>query len=212
MLNQTGRQGKVVEWVRQANYQIQADNPDWSFLRTEFSGVTQIGVMKYAPASIIGAGANLARWIHDSPDYQAMSAYDPNDGEGGIANEYALQEVPYATWRSTYFRGSPDQAKTVYWAAHPDNSFLIGPPPDKAYTIRGEYQQGPQTLLQDADVPLIPDAYQDAITWRACMMLALHDEAPAAYQGAAAKYGPILANMVRDLLPPIETAGNALDS
>lgn len=205
VLNQTGRQQKVVEWVRQANHDIMADNPDWSFLRREFEASLSIDTMSYTPAAL-GIDGSFARWLPETDDYQPMSWFDPATPEC----EATLRFTPYQSWRSAYFRGVHDASTPVYWSVAPDRSLVIGPKPDAAYTLRGEYQAGPQTFESDGDVSLIPEQYENAIVWRACMMLALHDEAPAAYQAAASKYAPILTNMMRDLLPAIELGGNAL--
>jgi hypothetical protein len=204
VVNQTGRQGKCVEWVRQAWTQIQADNPDWSFLRQEFSGTLSVDVMEYAPGSF--AITSFARWIPDVSGYQPMTIYPAGQQE----QECTLRQLDYVSWRTSYNRGVHDAAKPVRWAIHPDGSFLVGPKPDQGYIVRGEYQRGPQNLVADGDIPIMPAQYHDAIVWRAAMMLAEHDEAPVAHQGAQLKYSAILTSMVRDLLPAVELGGNAL--
>lgn len=203
VIDQTGRQAKVVEWVRQANYQIQADNPDWTFLRQEFTGTLSLSVMSYSPTTF--GIADFARWVPENEDYQPMSIYLTDQ-----ADEVPLKFMPYERWRSLYYRSSHDASQPVYWTQAPDRSFNVGPKPDAAYTVRGEYQMGPQTFDTDDDVSVIPAAYEDAIVWRACMMLAEHDEADSALVKAARKYGAIITNMGRDLLPAIELGGNAL--
>jgi hypothetical protein len=109
---------------------------------------------------------------------------------GAQDQEATLCFIPYEQWRASYLRGVHDANKPVQWSIAPDRSLVVGPKPDQAYMIRGEYQRGPQILAADSDIPIMPDQYHDAITWRACMMLAAHDEAPAAYQSAAMKYHP----------------------
>jgi hypothetical protein len=204
IVNQTGRQAKIVEWVRQACEQICADSPDWTFLRAEFTGDLSADVMSYAPGAWIDG--SFARWLAENDTYQPMSIYP----SGLPEQETELHFISYDRWRSMYYRRVHDALQPIHWSIAPDRSFLVGPKPDAAYVVRGEYQMGPQTLAEDDDVPIIPDQYQDAITWRACMMLAEHDEAPGALQVASRKYGAILTNMGRDLLPAIELGGNAL--
>jgi hypothetical protein len=202
--DQTGRQGKVVEWVRQAWEQIQTDQPDWLFLRGDFDGALAIGVMEYAPATF--GIDDFTRWLPDTDTYQPMSYY----ASGDQANEKQLSYIPYERWRSSFNRGVHDPLAPVYWSFAPNRDFLVGPKPDAAYVIRGEYQRGAQTLEQNDDEPIMPTQYHDAIVWRACMMLAEHDEADSAFVKAGRKYAAILLNMSRDLLPPIEVGGNAL--
>ena len=204
VLAQTGRQGKVVQWVRQAWEQIQADNPYWNFLRAEFQGTLTINDMSYAPADL--GITDFAAWVVDTDAYDPVTIY----ASGDQANEATLQFLPYQSWRTAYNRGAPVAMKPVYWSIAPDQSFNVGPKPDAAYIVRGEYQRSPQTLAVDGDVPTMPARFHDAIVWRAIMMLAEHDEAPVAYSVALRKYGAILLNMERDLLPAIDLSGNAL--
>lgn len=203
--SQTGRQAKCVEWVRQAWEQIQSDNADWRFLRSEFSADLQANIMAYAPASL-GITTGVHSWLPDLPERRSVTIYPPSDQ----SQEVELRQISYDTWRTCYNRGVHDALQPVHWAIHPDGSLLIGPKPDQAYKVRGEYVRQPQTLSADGDIPIMPAQYHDAIVWRAAMLLAEHDEAPVARQSAALKYDVLYRNMVRDLLPAIELGGNAL--
>jgi hypothetical protein len=205
VLNQTGRQAKVVDWVRTAWEMIQTeDNPDWNFLRGEFSQALSPNIMSYTPAAL--GIPSFGRWIPATPEYQPMSIYPA----GAQDQECELRYIDYSSWRATYNRGVHDAMKPTYWSIAPDRSFLVGPKPDQAYVVRGEYQRGAQTLVADGDVPIMPDEYHDAIVWRAAVLLAEHDEAPVARQTAVLNYDPLFRSMSRDLLPAFELGGNAI--
>lgn len=201
---QTGRQAKVVAWVRQAWEDIQTDNPYWTFLRKEFSGTLSANVMEYA-ASALGI-TDFAEWNVDTEDYQPVTLYT----SGAQANEVALRFIAYQSWRTVYNRGSHDAMQPVHYSISPSKTFLVGPKPNAGYIVRGEYQRSPQVLAANNDEPILPTRFHGAIVWRACMMLAEHDEAPTAFAVAARKYGAFLLNMERDLLPAVELGGNAL--
>lgn len=203
--NQTGRQLKCVEWTREAWTQIQNDNADWSFLRSEFTSQLLANVMTYAPASF-SLPSGVTKWLMDLPERQSMTIYPV----GAQDQEVPLRQISYDLWRERFNRGVHDPLQPVYWASAPDGSFLVGPKPDQAYVIRGEYVRQPQVLALDGDVPIMPAQYHNAIVWRACALLAEHDEAPMARQSAALKYDAIYRDMVRDLLPDIDLGGNAL--
>jgi hypothetical protein len=204
VLNQTGRQAKCVNWVRDAWTQIQNDNPEWIFMRKSFTHALSIGSTSYSPASL--GITSFQRWITDTPEYHPVTIYDPANQAG----ECEIPYIPYSSWRVSYDRGTHDPSKPVCWSIAPDNSLVVGPKPDIAYVLRGDYQRGPQVLAADGDVPIMPDQYHDIITYRAMMMLAGHDEAAAALNAARIRHDPILFNMERDLLPAIELGGNAL--
>lgn len=201
---QTGRQEKAVDWVRDAWTQIQAEQPDYNFLRASFSQALSIGVTSYTPAAL--GITSFARWVVDTPEYQPVTIYE----SGNQAQEVELRFIPYANWRISYDRGTHDANKPICWSIAPDRSLVVGPKPDKAYILRGDYQRGPQVLAADGDIPIMPDQYHQVIVWRAIMSLCGHDEAGAAYQFAKARHDPIIKNMERDLLPCVELGGNAL--
>lgn len=206
VLNQTGRQAKCVDWVRDAWTQIQNDQPDYSFLFATFSQALTIGSASYAPTSL--GIESFQRFLMDRQGYKPVTIYE----SGAQDQECTLTYVPYQSWRVSYDRGVHDPAKPIVWSVAPDRSLVVGPKPDKAYVLRGEYQRGPQVLAADNDVPIMPDQYHQIIVWRACMSLALYDEAQSAFAGAKSQHDPILLDMQRDLLPAFEAGGNSLDS
>lgn len=201
---QTGRQLKAVEWIAHAWEQIQADNPDWLFLRTEFEGALAIGTKRYTGAAL--GLTNWARWVGDYPGHEAVSIY----ASGDQANEAALRMIGYERWRRYYNFGTHDNGKPIEYAISPSGELLLGPTPDAAYVIRGEYSRTPQVLAANGDVPIMPSQFHPAIVWRANMLLCEHDEAWPARTAAEAKYKAILRNMQRDLLPEMTAGGNSI--
>jgi hypothetical protein len=204
VIGQTGRQEKCVNWIIEAWRLIQNLNPDWSFLRAEFQGDLALSTMNYAAAAL--NIDDFAGWILDQNGYLPVTIYESGDQ----ANEVSLQFLDYQSWRTRYNRGTHDAAKPIYYSVAPNSDLLVGPKPDLAYVIRGEYQRAPQVLADNDDVPLLPERFHMAIVRRAEMLLAQHDEAPTAFSGATAKFNEYLIDMDRDCLPAIELGGNAL--
>jgi hypothetical protein len=203
VIGQHGRQLKCVNWVRQAWTQIQNEK-DWIFKRNDFSGALSIGVTDYAPATF--AITSHSKWLIDTEDYQPVTLYE----SGFPEREVAIRYISYERWKSLFGRGVHDGNQPVYYSISPANHLLVGPKPDKPYVIKGEYLRGPQTLAVDGDIPIMPAEYHEAITWRAAVMLAEHDEAKTARDAAALKYDPIYNTMLRDLLPGFVLGGNQL--
>jgi hypothetical protein len=204
VIDQTGRQEKCVNWIVEAWRQIQNLNPDWTFLRAEYEGALVINTKSYA-ASSLGID-DFAGWILDQNGYQPVTIYVSGEQE----DEIPLGFLGYESWRTSFNRGSHDAAKPIYYSVAPNQDLCVGPKPDLAYVIRGEYQRAAQVLEANDDTPLLPERFHMAIVRRAEMLLAQHDEAPTAFAGATAKFNEYLIDMDRDCLPAIELGGNAL--
>ena len=78
---------------------------------------------------------------------------------------------------------------------------MIGPAPDVAYKVAGEYIRNAQVLAASADIPRLPVQHHAVITYRALMYLAEFDEAKDAYQLAMVHYTPIWDSLIADQLP-----------
>lgn len=201
---QTGRQEKAVEWIADAWRRIQTSNPDWTFLRKELSGTLAAGTKQYT-ASALGL-SDWARWIVDVDGYQPFSIYTTGEQE----NEANIRLITYERWRRSYNFGTHDAGKPIYYAIAPSGDLCVGPNPDAAYVIRGEYQRTPQVLTTNTDEPIAPERFHQAIVHRARMLLAAHDEAWPAYQAAERDFNAMMFDMQRDCLPIITAAGNTL--
>lgn len=195
---QTGRQAKCVYWVKEAWRQMQNELADANFLRAEFEGSLAANVLTYS-AGDLGI-TNFARWLGNISIHTVGDQTDESD----------LVRITHDRWRRTYDFGTHDANRPVYWTVAPDESLCVGPKPDIAYTIRGEYQRAPQVLAANADTPLLPTRFHSAIVYRAEMLANSADEAWDALRASQAKYQPILLDIQRDCLPSVTTGGNTI--
>lgn len=203
VVGQTGRLLKIVEWTRDAWIAIQNSRPGWLFLRAEFSGETTAGQALYTAAS--WGLDDLAAWIDDP---HATTLYRTT---AGVADEGEIRALPWPLYRRAYQRGVQTPKRPTAFAVSPDNAFALGPAPDDAYTVRGEYRRTAQRLADNDDVPRgLPERFHDIIAWRALIELATFDEAPEAVQRAIGEYRARLQDLERDQLPGIETAAEPL--
>jgi hypothetical protein len=170
--DQSGRQKKAVDWVRDAWLAIQNDLPDADFLQAEFEGSLVAETLRYTGASL--DITNFARWVGSISLYPA----------GDQSQERELKPLRYDSWRRTFDFGTHDAGTPCYWAVDAGNQLCVGPKPDAAYVIRGFYRRTPQELAANGDIPILPERFHDAIVHRAHMMLAASDEAWDAYKGA----------------------------
>lgn len=197
---QTGRLGKCVYWVREAWTQMQNELQDANFLRKEFSGELAAGTLRYTAGDL--SITNFANWIPNS----SVSIHTVGDQ----SDETELDWISFPDWRRSYDFGTHDANKPIRWSISHEEELCVGPEPDAAYTIRGEYQRTAQVLAANTDEPILPSRFHQAIVHRAHMLLCIADEAWDALKGAQANYAPILRDIQRDCLPPITTGGNKL--
>lgn len=195
----TGRADKMVSWVRKAWLHIQNERADWPWMRREFDSALVIDQKRYTAAEL-GISERFGQWIPDRPDFHTFSLYDAAIGQ---SDESALRWMPYDIWRTRYDRGSHDANRPSYWTVSPLKEFCVGPKPDQAYVLRGEYRLAPQILTANVDEPEMPEEYHGAIVWEAMKLLGIADESANTASSAISEYVLARQNLNRDYLPEI---------
>jgi hypothetical protein len=200
---QSGRLAKVVAWTVKAWEMIQLANPNWNFLRAEWSGALVPGETGYGPADL-GIAERFGEFIGDSGSYRPLTLYDPDIGAG---DEGPLDQISWELWRSRYGRGAQSPSRPAHYAIAPDRGLRFGPAPDRSWSVRGEYRKAPQLLAADEDVPDLPARYHQIIVWKAILLMSEHDEAVQGVALAEREYAPLLNQLQRDHLPAISARG-----
>lgn len=195
VVNQTGRLAKVVHWTADAWRQLQLRRNAWLFMRGEFDGTTTAGAARYTGASF--SIDRFGNWITEA---ESMTCYRQGALDEG---EWPLRQIDWQTWRRTYDRGVQQQNRPLHYAISPKGELCLGPVPDGAYVVRGEYRKRPQVLAENGDVPDMPARFHDAIAWYALLLLSEHDEAQFHVATAMRRYRTILDDLERDQLPQI---------
>lgn len=189
--NQTNRQAKVVNWIKDAWTEIQNERRnEWHFLRARLEGAALTPSTARYTAAALGI-TSFAAWRTPV----APSLYP----SGSQNEEWELTYVPYERWRRSYDFGTHDANKPMFFTVSPERQLCFGPKPDAAYLLRAEYQRAPQVLEANADVPLCPEEYHNVIVHRAHMALCAHDEAWNALKGAQQRHDLIYRAMLNDL-------------
>lgn len=169
----TARQAKIVGWVAEAWGIIQRARSDWRFMRGEFSYALTTGQTRYTAANL--GLSNHASWAEYMPE--GFSPFYVHDAALGLTDQSPLRYRTYQEWRERWGRGAPPSQRPVEWSVDIDNRLCIGPPPDRAWVLSGDYIRTPQVLAANADVPRCPSQFHDIIAYRALMLLGDHDEA-----------------------------------
>src|SRR5690606_7819754 len=155
---------KVVEWVRQADSDIQTMHADWSFLWRTADAALTTDVRLYDAVSLGLAGMQSLNsiWL---------------DG-------YPLQEITWYVFNQYKFDTAQGKQRPASFAFRPDGQLMVYPIPDANYTATAEYYVEPQPLLLDTDESAIPVRYHDVILQKALMYYASHEEDNSLYQVA----------------------------
>ena len=191
---QTGNLLKLVDWVADADENIQSKWLDWGYLLTEFEEDTVVGEKD------ISAPSDHGIWDLDS------FFLDPT-----ATTHKKLEELDYFIWRNNQRLGTQTNAKPGLFVVKPDHDIILHNPPDAVYTLTADYYKTPTRMTANGSVSLIPTKFDRLIIAEAKKMWATDEEAWDLYT-AAEKESIALMNRLESLyLPGREayTLGNA---
>jgi hypothetical protein len=178
---QTGLTKRIIDWVVQADLDIQNLHPDWGFMWRRFSGTLAEDETEISTASGIG------RW-----DLESFVA------DLGTDTGFRMLSVSFRESFQYVSEKLPDKPYLFYVA--PDNSVSALYPSDDEYTITANYWLEPVKMTANGDVPLFAERFHRAIVERAKMFFYQDEEVPTLYQIAEKEYVSIIRSMERDYL------------
>jgi hypothetical protein len=191
--NQPAEINRLVSWINTAWNDIQNAHADWFFLRNPVQFNTVAQQQSYTPAQ---AGfINLGNWKRDS--FRLYSA------AFGASNEMILPFKPYDDFRNLYMYGAmrTTYQRPVFFSIDPQRNFLLGGIPDDVYVINGEAYTKPTDLVNDADIPALPDRFHLLIVYRAMMHYGQFEAAPEVYQHGEIEFKKMMLRLELDQLP-----------
>jgi len=180
---------RVVNWIDTAYQDIQNEYSTWRFLRESFSFSTIATTQAYTPAA---AGiSDLAKWIT-----RDMRAYD------SVADERWLVYDPWDEFRAAYMYGAlrSQTDKPTNVSVKPDNSLILWPIPNDAYTIDGEYYKTNDIMEANDDNPIFPTRFHMIIVWKGLMHYGAYAGAAEKYEHGQNEYDKLFSQLVVDQL------------
>jgi hypothetical protein len=193
---QRGEIMRVINWVNEAWLDIQLGQPNWDWMREEFSFQTTAGQRDYTPTQ---AGVPLLMMWH----LETLRTYKTSEG---VQGEQFLVHWKHSIFRDTYMLGTPETGRAMVFTVKPrGSSLLLGPVPDGAYTVRGEYQRKPRDLVEGTDVPDMPTEYHLAIVHLARIKYAAFENAPEVMMEASRDYDRIMSKLSMTQLPDMSS-------
>jgi hypothetical protein len=145
----TGEWLRLVNYVHDAELDIQNMWVDWKWLRKTLSAWTPVGantgIFTASGGAVSAQPADLAEW--DYPTFQILP-YGSTFYQPLVVHEW--QEVRREVFDLV------DQAQPWRVIVMPDNTLRWDLTPDQAYAIQAEYRSVPYDLKNDTDVSNIP--------------------------------------------------------
>lgn len=197
VIGQTGELKRLVDWIADADEEIQQEHNDWRFMAGSFSITAVNGTASYLPAAFTPAVTNFRDVRQDTVNVYLTSR----------ANESRLRFMDYQTWFDTYNTGEQTTGRPVHYTIGNDQSIKLGQTPDAAYTITGEYQKTAARMTVDADTPIYPAEFHMLPVYLAMMKYGRFTAANEVFSDGERLYKKMLARMKRTQLSAITLAG-----
>ena len=198
----------IKSWVIREWWRVQAQRPDWQFMRSTAEFTATANQQMYTPAQV-GAAATptftaeqFGDWIRPSFRFYSDVTY---------ADEMLAAFMDWNTFRNVYAYGNMrnNASRPVAFTVAPDKSLGLGMKPDAAWKVVFEYYKKPVLLSADADVPSMPSQFHDLIAYRALKRYGVFMSAPEVISSAQEEIDQIWPRLLADQLPMV-TSGPPL--
>jgi hypothetical protein len=189
VLSQTGQLWNAVNWIKQAENNVNLLHTDWQYLALEYAETLSIGSTAVPAHSTAGETVKMwdrqSFWIN-----RAASTAAP------------LTWVPWEDFRRDILPGlaPTTNSKPTVITQKRDGSLLVDVPCDLAYALTGEFYRAPVKLAADADVPAMPAEYHRLIICEAAIKYGNKEAAAEVINGMEAEYEMLLEKLEGDQL------------
>jgi hypothetical protein len=192
--DQVGRLALIIDYVVQANDDIQRAYFNWKFLWNPWQQTLTVDAT-YTPPSGVGMFNIDAFWM-----------------DKGTEDAIKLQYLDYDDYRENYEPGYLDPGFPAFVTLRPDGLVQVVPSPDSDHvgsTLDAEYWRSPVPLINNDDVSIIPPDYHEAIVCKARMMFFEFIGDTGRYMVAQADYARIFKELRSHCLPGNEEEGKS---
>ena len=200
VLGNTGLEARIVDWIYQANQEIQSSQPNWRFMWSSGTGAATTGSSDYDISN---------DWsIADLMLFNPLSFRIYKDSEG-VAYERALPFLEYEDWLRLYAPafGSVSNTPPSFITQLPDGTMRLSHPADGAYTITFDYYRDVQDMTANDDLPYIPEPYRFIIVAQAMMYYGDFNNAPETYNRGESWFKHWKRQLMRKELPKVRICG-----
>lgn len=161
----SGNFERLVDYIADADEEVQCLYEDWDFLRTTVAFNTVAGVALYPQTNITTADA-VGKW-----DTESFCIYPDT------TNFAPLIELDFHTWKNSGTRlGADPTGEPNQFVIDQNEGIVLVPTPDAIYSIRAEHWAAPIRLADNTDVPIIPKRFHQLIIELATIKYGTYDE------------------------------------
>lgn len=160
VIQQSGKLGEIVRFVRLAWQDIQHSNPHWRFMKRESTLLLPQGQNVADPAAIDDYdGLSLAQAPLDRRFITFTSVSNPG-------TEQIIRFVPYPDFQQSFLDRAPRAEGTPsMFTITPGGRLRFDAIAIEPITLRLVIRRAAQALAEDADIPIMPARHHMAIVW-----------------------------------------------
>ena len=196
-----------VTWINQAWIELQEDQTDWNFMRTQGFFALTAGQAQYD-----------ITLQPDLDDYDGLrpfvAIYSPRyiwlaDGTTSPMVRTPIHYVPPEHYFGFYNKTVPGNAKPRLYTFTSNGCILLYPPPDSdSLNLDFRYQREVQELVEDTDTPTgLPPKFHMDVVYRAMEYYSGFDETDPQWKRAVARKRKMENKMYIELLPEYSAPG-----
>ena len=203
VVNATGEWSRLVNWIITAWEDIQNDQPNWLWMRKDFTFNTTPNKGEYSVVTDLGI-TDFAEWRKGSFRLYLSDA--------GIGNELLIPYRNYEAFRDYYLLASRRllSSRPTEITVSPTQSLILGLMPDNVYVVSGQYQKNSVLLAADTDTPDLPSRFHMVIVYRAMMSYGGFDAANEVYARGEKEYKKMMNELELSQLPSITRGGSLM--
>lgn len=198
----TGEDARLLRWIKQSWGLIQIDKPEWRWMWGQATVNTVASDNDYLPAAF-ATGGRFRSWRQQFGKIFETAL--------GAADETRLVYAPYEDFFNRYMVGVPaTPGRPLHFTVAENNTVLLGPTPDRVYTVTLGMHKSNQTLVADGDIPEFHVDFHYAIVYRAMMMYARFESAPEIYDDSGEDFRMMMARLAIEELETMESMSEAI--
>ncbi|HXE49570.1 MAG TPA: hypothetical protein VN663_14420 [Ramlibacter sp.] len=193
VLNQTGEYKRIVDWIAEADEEIQQEHDTWKFMVGNFALNTVVGDASYTPADCLTPFNDFRQWRQRTVKCYNLTA--------GVNDEIELNYIDYESWYVLYNTRPQTNSRPIHWTTGNQNELLIGPLPNDVYRVSGEYHRNATEMVADSEYPKYPSEYHMLPVYLAMMKYGRFTGASEVFADGERLYKKMLHRMERTQLP-----------